>query len=238
MKLIITFFLLTIITLACEQPSPKHENNYQSVEIIKTEAVELEDNKKAAEPTNETIRGKLTIEYPFFDFTISHSTLYADGLINQKNNDTTIIYLDLGEYLDSASIEVHHDGTHTVDIYQMYQNSITIMNEGPHCDLVNWKHYNSEWIAIKKYNDYDFIAESYTNGEWENFIDIDIRELQNAVLEHCGDEWAKHVADINAANEYPSSVGMNRILFKIEMTHPTSQIKTQQIIAFEIPMGC
>jgi len=36
-----------------------------------------------------------------------------------------------------------------IKLYQSFENSITIINEGPHCDLVKWKHYNSEWKELK-----------------------------------------------------------------------------------------
>lgn len=238
MRKISSAIILTFIILACEQPTEIGENSYEPVEILKTEVFDLKDDEKISDSTNTPPQHHFRIHYPLFEITISHNSFYEDRVVNQIKNDTTLFYLDLAEYLDSATIEIHHDGIHTVDIYQMYQNSITIMNEGPHCDLVDWKHYNSDWIAIKKFNDYDFIAESYNEKDWGNFIEVDIPELQNAVLEHCGEEWAERVANLKEVNDYPSSVGMNRIVFKIEMTHPKSQIKTQQIIVFEIPMGC
>ena len=234
-KLTFLMFFFIVMT-SCEQQKDIQANQYESIEIIDQEIIIAEDIKK--EPAPEVENGFIKIDYPEFEFTISHQSLYGDGIINKKNKDTTELYLDLGEYIDSAIIEIHHDGIYNIDIYQKHENSLTISNEGPHCDLIDWKHYNSEWIPIKKYNNYDFVAQKYSDEDWQRFIDVDISEIQDAVLEHCGEEWAERVIDIKNYNDYPCSVSMNRILFKIVLTNKETGKSIEQIIVFEVPMGC
>ena len=115
---------------------------------------------------------------------------------------------------------------------------MTIMDEGPHCDLKEWKHYYSEW---KKLN-YDlkenvFISDLYEQEDWDKFIDVNINELKTAVEKECGDYWSVHIKDIKNVYEYPIGVSMSRIFLKILLTDE-NDIITEKTISFEIPMGC
>ena len=233
-----TFYSLSFILLMLSCTETNDNIPYQDVELQSQESTIVEDELKVNSFEEERIFGSLEIMFSEFDFTIYNSSFYETRTVSISSQDTVSTYLELGEYLDSATIEIHHDGTHNIEIYQMYENSITIMNEGPHCDLINWKHYHSKWVKIKKYNDYDFVAETYTEEDWDKFLDIEVKELHNAVLEHCGEEWAELVNDIENYNEYPSGISMNKIFFKVVLTNKSSGEKTEQIITIEIAMGC
>lgn len=239
----IYFLLLLSILTGCAQKNS--ENQYQDIEILEQYDIQNPDDTKVLPVKNmeegyaeERVYGSLEFTFTDFDFTIYNASFYENRIINGINKDTVSTYLELGEYLDSATIEIHHGGVHNIEIYQMHENSISIQNEGPHCDLIDWKHYYSDWVRIKQLNNYDFVAETYTEKDWEIFIDISNEELQNAVLNHCGEEWAEHISEIKNYNDYPSSVSMSRIFFKIVLTHNQTEKITEQIIAIEIPMGC
>ncbi len=238
MKYFIVAFPLFLLITSCSEQMESQNNSYESVDIIQQESIQAGDSKKDEAFEPDITSGSITLEFTHFDFTIIHHSIYKDRIIDKQTEDTIQLYLDLGEYLDSAIIEIHHGGLYNIDIYQMYENSLTINNEGPHCDLVDWEHYYSDWVAIKKHNNYDFVAETYTSEDYNRFIDADITEFQAAVLETCGEEWAEHILEVEDFNDYPCSVGMNKIYFKIILTNEETGENIQQIISFEIPMGC
>ena len=49
-----------------------------------------------------------------------------------------------------------------VEVYQSFETSVTIMNEGPHCDLIDWKHYRSYWNKLIPTARNSFNSNSYT----------------------------------------------------------------------------
>jgi len=148
------------------------------------------------------------------------------------------VYLELGETAEGLKVKISDSKFKKIEIFQRHENSVTIMNEGPHCDLIEWKHYYSEWKKID-YNTKEntFVSDSYERQDWEKFIEVDIDELKKAVEKHCGNYWAEHIQNVKNVNEYPSGVSMSRIFFKILLTDENDSV-TEKTISFEIPMGC
>jgi len=148
------------------------------------------------------------------------------------------VYLELGETPEGLKVKISDSKFKKIEIFQRHENSVTIMNEGPHCDLIEWKHYYSEWKKID-YNTKEntFVSDSYERQDWEKFIEVDIDELKKAVEKHCGNYWAEHIQNVKNVNEYPSGVSMSRIFFKILLTDENDSV-TEKTISFEIPMGC
>jgi len=156
--------------------------------------------------------------------------------LKELQSDRANIYLELGESIVGKSIKITSLKNKDIRVYQCYENSITVMREGPHCDLLNWKHYTSDWVELTIKGE-SFITNTYSEKEWNKFDEVDISEFIEAVKEHCGDDWANHVKDIKSVKEYPSAVGVSKILLKIEILNEDESI-SNKIIAFEIPMGC
>ena len=238
MKHFIVAFPLFLCITSCTEQMESQKNTYESVDIIKQELIQAEENKEDNSFEPDVNIGSITIECLDFDFTISHTSIYEDRVIDIQDRITIESFLDLGEYLDSATIEIHHPGLYNFDIFQMHENILSISNEGPYCDVVNWKHYYSDWIAIKKLNNYDFVAETYSEEDYSRFSDADINDLEQTVLDNCGEEWAERVVDVKSFNEYPCSVGLHKIYFKIVLTNEQGELYTQQFIKFELPLGC
>ena len=120
-------------------------------------------------------------------------------------------------------------------IYQAYETSVTIMNEGPHCDLLDWKHFHSAWIPVK-YEEGDYITLKYDQKDWTKFIPFEIEELKEAVKEQCGEQYVELIENIDSFNP-PAAVSISTIYIKIVMIDMNDN-PIERIIAFEIPMGC
>ena len=190
--------------------------------------------------TEERLKRRYTIS--FDEFSVSFDALDAsrtESGLGAQANDTITVALDLNETLDKKTIRIkHHVGYRHIEVLQKHENSITIMNEGPHCDLIKWKHFYSSWFPLKSvsYNN-KFKTKSYTEKDWNKFINVDINELKSVVKDYCGEGWSERIKDIKSVNQYPSGVSISKVFFKIIMTDLEGE-KIEKIIAFEIPMGC
>lgn len=180
------------------------------------------------------------IEIKFQDFSLQMELEVWDEneTLKKVQNDTAKVYVELGETPEGKKMKINQSKFKKIEVFQRHENSITIMNEGPHCDLTEWKHYYSDWKKLDfDLNENKFVSDSYERDDWEKFIDVDINELKKAVEKECGGYWSEHIKDINNFNEYPSGVSMSRIFIKILLTDENDSV-IEKTIEFEIPMGC
>ena len=152
--------------------------------------------------------------------------------------DTARVYLDLGDTPENKLFTLKHTEYKEVRIFQRHENSVSISQEGPHCDLFDWKHYYSDWQELE----FDpvenrFTSNSYNQNDWRKFIEVEIDELIEAVELTCGEEWSQLLGHISDVNEYPSGVSMSKIIIKLILTKKDESVQ-EKIIEFEIPMGC
>lgn len=180
------------------------------------------------------------IEIKFKDFSVQMELDVWDENedLKKTHNGNAKIYVELGDTPEGKKVKIKQSKFKKIEVFQRHENSVTIMNEGPHCDLTKWKHYYSEWKKL----DFDaeensFISDSYEREDREKFIEVGINELKKEVEKECGKHWSEQIKNIKNVNEYPSGVSTSRIFFKILLIDRNDSI-TEKIISFEIPMGC
>jgi hypothetical protein len=144
--------------------------------------------------------------------------------------------IELGETLEGSIINVTNSQLSNLKVEMRFETSITIMNEGPHCDLVNWKHYTSDWSELLNEGSNLFRATSYSTQDWKRFPEVNIEEILEAVKEQCPG-WEELVRTIKTPNDYPSSVGVSRYFLRISGTDKAGKQVTR-VITFNVPMGC
>lgn len=167
-----------------------------------------------------------------------------ESYVEQKDRNTLIqedtvkIYMDLGETPEGKKLRIKQTAFEKVNIFQLHENSVTIMNDGSHCDLIEWEHYYSDWEEMPFDGEEEaFISISYPREAWGYFIEVDMDTLKAAVKQYCGDYEAEYLGDVKSVQEYPSGVSMSRIFYKIMLTKRDGSVVVK-IIEFEIPMGC
>lgn len=177
----------------------------------------------------------------FKDLSVSLNCLFtnSDGKeITQIQTDTAYVYAGVGENIEGQLISVSSTQLTDLIIEQRYETSITIMNEGPHCDLREWKHFYSEWKPLQTNSTGQFVGDSYSEKEHQKFPDFSITELKQKVKEQCGEEWYKLVANISQPIAYPCAVTISHYYLRITGKHKTSQQTLTKFIIIEAPMGC
>ncbi len=185
--------------------------------------------------TSNRLSKRIEIKFQDFSLLMELEVWDENGELKKTQNDTAKVYLELGETPEGKKIKIKQSKFKKIEIFQRHENSVTIMNEGPHCDLTEWKHYYSDWNKLNfDVKENTFVSDSYKHEDWEKFIEVDINELKKAVEKECGGYWPKHIKNVN---EYPSGVSMSRIFLKILLTDKNDSV-IEKIIEFEIPMGC
>ena len=59
-------------------------------------------------------------------------------------------------------------------IEQRYETSLTIMNEGPHIDLLDWKHYISERKELETGDGLTFLSKEVSSEEFPEVSQTEI----------------------------------------------------------------
>lgn len=174
------------------------------------------------------------------DFVISFPSVQTDDHyilgIENVSSDSILIDLELGDTIERSEIVLEGKDISEVMLFQNYETSVTVMNEGPHLDLTSWKHFESEWKQLTKTASLKFYAIEYQDSERIKFPDVQIEEVKQAVLSYGGEGWYNYVKEIKSYRDYPCDVGISEITLKITY-NKNSQSKTKYLV-FNVAMGC
>ncbi|NNF83199.1 MAG: SH3 domain-containing protein [Flavobacteriaceae bacterium] len=188
--------------------------------------------------TNEELDPRSVIPFDNMNVIIHGMELYeSEGQDYETKREMITFYADLGVTPEAKFIKIQPKKNYKrISVYQSYETSLTVMNEGPHCDLINWKHYNSLWLPLNEGPENTYQTLKYSTTDGSVFVNVDIAELKEAVLEHCGESYAELIQN-KTQLESPAAVSISIIYLKIVMIDSENQ-SSERTIAFEIPMGC
>lgn len=233
--------ILLIIVTACCFLGCKQKAKDNSAEVITTAentSNEIDSEVELKNESTTTDEARLQLRFNEFELVIDNLEIWdEEAELKAVQKDSAIVYLELGATIEGRKIKIEQLEKGTIKIYQRFENSVTVMNEGPHCDLTEWKHYYSEWKQLQIQDD-QFLTDSYSERDREKFIEVDMDELREAVRKQCGDRWAEHIKNVKSPHEYPCGIGTSRIVLKIEYTKQEKDSPIEKTVAFKIPMGC
>lgn len=119
------------------------------------------------------------------------------------------------------------------------ETSMTVMAEGPHCDLRNWKHGYSQMFDITYMVQPNGSLEmpDLPKAALDVFPAVSQKEMQDAVRQYCDDFWPPGIEKSKTPHTYPFGVSPSRYIFKLSGTLKNGQ---QQTIIFlmKVDMGC
>ena len=234
--------ILTFTTLcSCNNGSTNKSVSTQNGSIVSDTVNIPNQTSNEATFTNEEeeVDTITTIKFDELSVSINRLIIYdEDKKIDQIQKDTVEIYAELGETIEGQLISISSDQLTGLTVEQRYETSVTIMNEGPHCDLTDWKHFYSDWKRLKAKNSGQFICDKYSEKEYEKFPKISIDDLKQKVKDQCGDEWLKLLEKVKTPTEYPSGVGISRYYLKVTGQRKDNGQTVTKFIIIETPMGC
>jgi hypothetical protein len=173
------------------------------------------------------------------DFIVKFDSIWiTPGYImsTEFKGDTAFVSLEPGDSPEGQMFRINDPDVKILNVSQKYETSISIMDEGPHFDLLHWKHYISEWQVLKQTDNNAFKSVSYSEELHGKFPQTDIRRFKEYVKRTAGDRWHDLVINVKSVKEYPCTVDISRIIYKIKYS-AGGQLKEKYLI-FEMPLGC
>jgi len=148
--------------------------------------------------------------------------------------------LDIEEDVDGEEITiVGGDESTRFRISERYRTSVTVMGEGPHLDLVHWRHFDSEWMPLEQLAQGKFRTLAGERMNVEEFPAATKEELVAAARKAAGD-WQEAVdlaKTCPGPNEAPCAVAVSSVYFRIEMLVGDEWTRVG-VVEVLIPMGC
>ncbi|WP_338763430.1 hypothetical protein WAF17_19600 [Bernardetia sp. ABR2-2B] len=257
----VLFVLLSLAFMACN-PKNKTTNSVKSESqendflfAVKMENEDKEPKKnlsdreqKYNEPQKKEVNKILENDSVFIVKFEKLDIKFISSDIDNKGEDFEKIYTDsikinlgLGENFKNKTFEIiqKHSSIANVEVFESYQTSMGVSDEGAHLDLLNWKHFNSEWQKLI-INKNSFVSKEYSRKESELFPKVTTKQILEAVRIEYGSEknkFTERAKNCKDANDYPCSVMINQFNFKIVVTDKNGS-KTNYFILINLPMGC
>jgi hypothetical protein len=117
-----------------------------------------------------------------------------------------------------------------------YQTSLTIMDEGPHLDLVDWKHFTSGLRSVSKKENGDFHIGELDGSDISKFPFVTQKELVDYVAIK-SKRWFEVVKKCKGPNIYPCGVSLSKV--QLHIYEKTKEAKEKiGIVTLKVPMGC
>lgn len=237
MKFIAAFLLVVCFSCTTERPTEV------AIEVksndIKAKPETAADNKESN--INEGQSEEVFIKFPDLTITTHFDEIWnEEGYFNQIHADTILVQVGLGDDPSGKTYLIKIDSSlQSIEIFQNYETSLTLMDEGPHIDLTNWKHYIGDWQKLS-ISENHFKTFAYSQEDQVKFPEVTRDEIVQVVKQGWGDDpdgWAKLAEECKGANGYPCGVSISRINLKI-VTVDVNGVKAERLVIFEIPMGC
>jgi hypothetical protein len=243
---LVTFFLGT--TVAALWATSRHApvKTYQNVANLNAPRLETDTDirqsgyLKAIEITNHNQ------EYPV-----------SARWLEDMSIDPVTVDLDIGESIEDQLIILHtYPGeSWEFKVEQQFETSLTVMDEGPHIDLLDWKHYTSAWEEIRMIERNHFLTSTVGPSESSKFPQVTRREIFVAVKKAerklyadyyetartAGDpvdeKWSQRARQCQSTGEYPCAVSVSTIRLRIKVKED-GEWKIIKRMEFIVPMGC
>jgi hypothetical protein len=174
-----------------------------------------------------------------FQYGVEHQIL---GTIPVKLSKKLAVLadLDIGDNIYGKEITiVGGDQSAQYRIFERYRNSMRVMGEGPHLDLIDWRHFDSEWIELDQLAQRKFRTLAYEQMDSSKFPPVTNAELVSAVRKRASD-WPQIVElakTCHNPNDEPCSVSDSSLYFRIEKL-VGDRWTTVGMVEVYIPMGC
>lgn len=156
-------------------------------------------------------------------------------------NPPTLAELDLAESINGQAVSLNFpDNSAQYRILQRYRTSMTVSAEGPHLDLVDWRHFDSPWIELKSIGPKRFRMLASDEMEETTFPPTTKSEIVTEVRRRMEKEWPEIVELVKSCrgpNDGACIVALSSIYIRIQKQVGGSWTDLGSV-EFQIPMGC
>ena len=152
----------------------------------------------------------------------------------------TLIDLELAEDIDNQEVTLNFLDNSQYRMLQRYRTSMSISVEGPHIDLMDWRHFDSPWTSLKKSGPKRFRTLATDQMDASRFPATTKAEIMKEVRRRVGDEWPEAlelVKNCRGPNDGACLVSISSIYLRIQ-----KKVRKQWVdvglVEVRIPMGC
>ena len=146
-------------------------------------------------------------------------------------------YLELGDNLDEQLVKLTSSKADQFRVHVQYETSITVMDEGPHLDLIDWKHCTTEWLQVSESSPNIFTLPQERKINLDCFPSVTSKEIKDAVLKYGGERWASLLKDNVDINTYPLAAAVSTIRIRVQRFSGENWVE-DAMITINVPMGC
>jgi hypothetical protein len=150
------------------------------------------------------------------------------------------IQLDVGESIDDQEVTLSFRGDDEYRMFQRYRTSMTISAEGPHLDLLNWRHFDSPWTQLKALSSNRFRTLATNQMDGSRFPSTTNAEIVAEVHRQVGADWStisELAEDCSGPNDGACLVLISSIYLRIQKRVHARWIDVG-IVEIRLPMGC
>ena len=234
-----TVALLTFSIGAVVYYLTRLKSSSQPVPVAQVKPVEV---RPASPPEIE-----VPVEHPApADFSVVIKTDLGDGelgshTVRLSRNPVVVEDLDVPEYIDGQEISiVGGNNAAQFRIFERYRTTMTVMGEGPHLDLVDWRHFDSEWMPLDQLDQRRFRTLASEKMDASKFPPATRSELIDAVRKRAYADWPEAIElakTCRSPHHEPCAVGVSSLYFRIEKQVGDRWIQVG-LVEVLIPMGC
>lgn len=237
----LSIFFSLIVVFSCND-NAKPNTKATDFDSVKIDHAKIEGAiDPSANNENESNQFDSISSINFDLFSLNFHNFHFSGIDNKQviEEDTVVIETIIGgEEFEGIMLTFNSEALYDFNIEQRYETSVTLMAEGPHCDLTDWLHYVSEWQPVSKNHLEEYFLYTYKDNERQLFPSVSKDALTKAAKKHCGDEWSEQIKALSTPNDYPSGVSISRYFLKISGKRMDNGKSVQKLIIVVSPMGC
>ncbi len=132
--------------------------------------------------------------------------------------------------------------TSTLKIERQFETTLSLLDEGPHLDLTQWKHYRSPWEVLTRMDETQFLYPGISAERSRQFPAVTTQEIIRAIPRTLPAQrrmyWKRIASQCELTEESSHcSVAMSIIRLRFKNIHPSNP-RAQKVLTLELPLGC
>ncbi|MFT3667952.1 MAG: hypothetical protein QM795_05065 [Pseudoxanthomonas sp.] len=159
---------------------------------------------------------------------------------------TLAVPVELGDDLFGTTLQLQPATSgETYRVRVQYETSLALGAEGPHLDLIDWKHCTSAWQPAHAVDAVSFVLPTPTAEQHSCFPAYTRAELDAAVRAHgvkqgdptLADGWLPNLDKGDAVGAVTPYVGISTVRVRVEVKRKGAWVAVTTV-EFALPMGC
>lgn len=155
------------------------------------------------------------------------------------------IPLELGDEPGGARVTVDAKASTQVRVRVQFETSIAVGMEGPHVDLLDFRHCYSEWVPASSQDGRVFILPKPTEAQQSCIPKATVAEMREAMraelvrmgMQDSVQAWMDWTRDVKRVGDDPTYTALGRVRVMVE-AKLGGEWKRQAVLVLMVPMGC